>query len=128
MAYVRVWIHAVWSTKTRFPFLNDSIRQKVFKHMASNARSKRIVIDRINGYVDHVHCLIALRSTQSLAQVINQIKGESSRWINKNKLTKEHFEWQTDYFACSVGESAIAALRAYIDNQALHHGKTTLPV
>lgn len=93
--------------------------------MAQNARAKRIVVDRINGHRDHVHVLIYLRSTQTLAFVINHLKGESSRWINKNQLTDNHFEWQTDYFASSVSESVLPIVRQYIDHQQAHHQNTT---
>ncbi len=125
MPAIKVWIQAVWSTKGRFPFLTDKIREEVFRHMAQNARSKRIVVERINGHLDHVHVLIYLRSTQTLAFVINHLKGESSRWINKNRLTDNHFEWQTDYFASSVSESVLPIVRQYIDHQQAHHRNTS---
>lgn len=121
MSVVKVWIHAVWATKGRYPFLHDRIRSQVFSHIVQNARYKKISIDRINGYADHVHVLFTLRSTQRLAEVIHLLKGESSRWINRNQLTEEPFEWQTDYWAVSVCESTLASVRKYIDRQENHH-------
>ena len=56
MPWVKVWIHFVWSTKNREPFLKDEIRQKVFQHIRENAKEKGIHLDFINGYIDHVHC------------------------------------------------------------------------
>jgi REP element-mobilizing transposase RayT len=53
------------------------------------------------------------------------IKGESSYWINKNRLTKEKFEWQNEYFAVSVSESMLDKVRDYIKNQEEHHRKKT---
>jgi putative transposase len=64
-----------------------------------------------------------LGATQSLSKVTNLIKGESSFWINKNSLVKEKFVWQDDYWAVSVSESQISAVRNYIHSQELHHNK-----
>ncbi|HRH46008.1 MAG TPA: IS200/IS605 family transposase [Pyrinomonadaceae bacterium] len=123
MPYIKVWIHFVWSTKDRKPFLVDEIRQKVFQHIRENAREKDIFIDFLNGYREHIHCLISLGSEQTIKQIMQLIKGESSFWINKNNLCKQKFEWQNDYFAVSVSESAVDKVRNYIANQEEHHKK-----
>ncbi len=125
MPLIKVWLHFVWSTKERFPFLTDDIRKSVFAHIRENARAKGIFIDFIGGYIDHVHCLISLGSDQSIEKVMQLIKGESSYWINKNKLTRSKFEWQNEYFVVSVSESSLASVRRYIANQEEHHKKFT---
>ena len=125
MSWVRIWVHLVFSTKNREPFLQKSIRQNVFDHIRENARSKNIWIDSINGHVDHVHCLISLDREHSISQVAQLIKGESSYWINKNKLTPMRFSWQNDYWAEGVGEEALQRTRLYIWNQEYHHTKKT---
>jgi putative transposase len=121
MSYIKVWLHFVWSTKDRKPFLTDDIRQKVFQHIRENAREKGIFIDFINGYVEHVHCLISLGSDQTIEKIMQLIKGESSFWINKNRLCKEKFAWQDDYFVVSVSENVVDNVREYIKNQEAHH-------
>ena len=125
MPFVRIWIHLVWATKNRQPLLTKDIRQKIFAHIRENASKKNIYIDFVNGYTDHVHCLISLNQEQTTAKVAQLIKGESSFWINKNKLCKENFEWQDDYFAVSVSESGVNRVREYIKNQEIHHGTKT---
>lgn len=125
MPYIRGWIHFVWSTKNREPFLTKDIRQKVFEHIRENAKKKEIYIDFINGYTDHVHCLISLGIDQTLSKIMQLIKGESSFWINKEKLIKSKFEWQEEYFAVSVSESGIDKVREYIKNQEAHHQHKT---
>lgn len=125
MPYVRVWIHFVWSTKNREPFLTDKIRKDVFQHIKENAKSKEIHIDFIGGYIDHVHCLISLGTDQTLENIMRLIKGESSFWINKNNLTQGKFGWQDEYFAVSVSESNVASVRRYIAKQEEHHKKTS---
>ncbi len=121
MPWVKVWLHFVWSTKERYPYLTDEIRSKVFEHIRQNARTKGIHIDFINGYVDHVHCLISLGTEQTLSWIMQSIKGESSFWINKNKLTKARFAWQDEYFVVAVNEKDLASARRYIAKQEEHH-------
>lgn len=121
MPWVKVWLHFVWSTKDRFPYLQDEIRNRVFDHIRQNAREKGIYIDFINGYLEHVHCLISLGTDQTIEKIMQLIKGESSFWINKNKLTKARFEWQDEYFVVSVNESSLDSVRKYIANQEDHH-------
>ncbi|MFM9903588.1 MAG: transposase [Pyrinomonadaceae bacterium] len=77
MPWAKVWLHFVWSTKERFPYLTDEIRYKVFEHIRENARDKGIFIDFINGYVEHVHCLISLGTDQTLEKIMQLIKGPS---------------------------------------------------
>lgn len=125
MPYTRVWIHFVWSTKNREPELVDSIRQKVFQHIKSNAAEKGIYMDCVNGYTDHVHCLVSLGTEQTISKVMQLIKGESAFWVNKQNLIKNKLEWQDEYFAVSVSESNIEAVRKYIWNQEEHHKKKT---
>ena len=106
MPFIKVYIHFVWSTKNRVPYLNSSdLRTNVWKHMRENAIKKGIFLDFVNGYNDHCHCFISLGADQTIQKVMQLIKGESSFWINQNKLTKEKFEWQDEYFAVSVSES-----------------------
>jgi putative transposase len=123
MSHVRIWVHAVFATKYRTPFLSDEIRKSVFNHIIKNCNKKGILIRNINGYVDHAHCLIALGKDQTISNVMNQIKGESSHWINQNKMVSEKFMWQDDYYAVSVCESQLERVAAYINNQEKHHAK-----
>ncbi len=125
MSYIKIYVHFVWSTKNRVPFLTKDIRYNVFQHIKENAKKKNIHIDFINGYTDHVHCLVSLNDDLSIGKIAQLLKGESSFWINKNKLTKTKFGWQDEYFATGVGDDKIQIIRDYIANQEEHHGKTT---
>ncbi len=123
MSWVRIWIHLVFSTKNREPFLNKEIRKNVFQHIKQNAKKKDIFLDSVNGYSDHAHCLISLNKDKSISETAQLIKGESSHWINQNKLTVSKFIWQDDYWAVGVSESHLQAVRNYICNQEEHHHK-----
>ncbi|HJS53295.1 MAG TPA: IS200/IS605 family transposase, partial [Chitinophagaceae bacterium] len=114
MSFVKIWIHAVWGTKNREPVLRKEIREKVKQHIVENSKAKGFLIDCINGHTDHLHCLMTLNADLSLAKQMQFIKGESSFWINKNKLIAGHFEWADEYFASSVSEDKVDIVRAYI--------------
>ena len=123
MSYTKIWVHCVWTTKNRITILKKNIRENIFTHIKENASDKEIFIDCINGFEEHVHCLICLKREQNIAECLQLIKGESSYWINKNKFIDQKFEWQDDYFAVSVSESQIQIVRNYIKNQEEHHKK-----
>ncbi|MBU2445129.1 MAG: IS200/IS605 family transposase, partial [Bacteroidetes bacterium] len=121
MSWVRVWIHLVFTTKNREPFIHTNIRKEVFQHIKQNAAAKGIWVDCINGDSEHAHCLFSLNKDQTISNVTKLIKGESSFWINKNKLVTGKFIWQDDYWAVSVSESHLETVRRYIHNQEEHH-------
>jgi REP element-mobilizing transposase RayT len=125
MGYLKMWIHLVWATKNREPMLAKAVRDILFPHMKENARDKNIYVDCINGYTDHVHVLISLKPTQTIAGLAQLLKGESSYWINKNNLLARKFEWQDDYFGVSVSPNELDRVRDYIKYQEVHHHKKT---
>ncbi|NVO20638.1 MAG: IS200/IS605 family transposase [Bacteroidetes bacterium] len=124
MSWVRVYIHLVFSTKNREPFLNSSeIRKAVFQHIKQNAKEKGIWLDSVNGWNDHAHCLISLGGEQTISKVAQMIKGESSFWINHNNIINNKFTWQDDFWAVGVSERNAQSVRNYIHRQEEHHNK-----
>jgi len=123
MSYVKIWVHLVFSTKNRIPFLLKEPREAVCQHIINNCYQKEIFLKKINGYDEHLHCLISLGKDQSIAKVSQLIKGESSFWINKSNICRNKFMWQDDYFAVSVSESHVQRVINYINNQEKHHTK-----
>lgn len=79
----------------------------------------------MNGVEDHIHLLLGLNTDLSIAKTIQLIKGESSFWINKQKLTNPSFEWADEYYAVSVSESQLQKVRDYLAIQVEHHRKKT---
>ncbi len=123
MPFVRIWVHLIWSTKNREPVLQKEYRTKIFEHIKSNAREKEIYLDTIGGYIQHVHTLISLGSDQTVSKIAQLIKGESAFWVNNKSGMKLRLEWQEEYIAISVSESAVDTVREYIRNQEEHHRK-----
>ncbi|MBL7815384.1 MAG: IS200/IS605 family transposase [Saprospiraceae bacterium] len=126
MAHVRIWVHTVWGTKKRTPFMHSkSKRIDLFKHIKSYAKEKKIYLDFINGEADHVHCLISIACDQNIAQIMKLLKGESAHHAHEMKLFAPDFDWADDYYAVSVSQSHVEAVRDYIKNQESHHKKKT---
>jgi len=125
MSYVKNWLHCVWGTKNRIHFLQYNKKLEIINHIRSNAGTKGIYIDFLNGYSDHLHCLLLLDCDQTLSKIMQLVKGESSHWINKSKLIKCKFEWADEYYAVSVSETHLYKVREYIKNQDEHHKTKT---
>lgn len=94
--------------------------------MQQNAKEKDIYPDRVNGYLDHVHCLVSLSVDRTIEKTTQLLKGESSFWFNnKSGFDSKRLEWQHEYFAAGVSESMLGNVRNYIDRQVIHHQKKT---
>jgi putative transposase len=123
MSYVNVMLHLVWCTKDRLPLLTTKVKPTILNHIRQNAKTKGIFIDTMEGHLDHIHALTVLNAEMSVAKVMQLIKGESSFWINRERLFTHAFEWAVEYFAISVSPSSLERVRFYIRNQEHHHKK-----
>jgi putative transposase len=122
-SFVSVQIHYVWSTKSREPLLDARLRERLWPYLGGIARESKMKALAIGGAVNHVHMLISLPATISVAKAIQLLKGNSSKWIHETFSEMRSFEWQKGYGAFSVGIPAIDATLAYIRNQTEHHRK-----
>jgi REP element-mobilizing transposase RayT len=118
-----MWIHFNWTTKYHLPVFTKKVRFQISQHIRENAHSKGLFSAHINIVDDHVHILLSMKANQSISSIVHLIKGESSHWINQQKLFNFKFEWQEEYYAKSVGESELPYIRRYIRNQGRHHLK-----
>lgn len=122
-SFNKIWIHCIWSTKERSHLIVPDIETMVYNFISDQLREIDCPVRIINGMPDHIHCLFMLNPQKSIAEVIKQIKGSSSHFINQNNLTNEKFSWQTGYAAYSVSESVLDKVFYYIKNQKIHHQK-----
>lgn len=122
-SFNKIWIHAVWATKERTPLISPKIENRIYEFMKREFTEIGCPVKIINGMPDHVHCLFLLNAQKSIAEVIKQIKGSTSHFINEQNLIKEKFAWQTGYAAYSISESATNKVFQYIRNQKQHHSK-----
>ena len=124
-SFVSVYIHCVWSTKSRAPSLHSKLRERLWPYLGGIARENNMKALAIDGAADHVHLLFSLQATISISKAAQLLKGNSSKWINSTFPEMRPFEWQEGYGAFGVGISKIDATIAYIRNQAKHHRKRT---
>lgn len=122
-SFNKIWIHAVWSTKNREPVLQHHFEQAVHNFIREQLKELSCPVRIINGMPDHVHCLFMLSPQKSIAEVIKQIKGSSSHFVNQQNFISDKFAWQTGYGAFSVSESGVDKVYQYIKNQKEHHKK-----
>ena len=122
-SFVSVHIHCVWSTRNREPSLGPALRERLWPYLGGIARENKIKALTIGGAADHVHILISVHASLSVAKAVQLLKGNSSKWIHETFPEMRSFEWQEGYGAFGVGVSAIDATKVYILNQAEHHRK-----
>ena len=113
-SFNKIWIHAIWATKYRQPMIHRSVENNIYQFIAEQLRAQGCPVRIINGMPDHIHCLFLLSPQKSIAEVIKQIKGSSSHFINQTNLIVENFSWQTGYAAFSVSASIVEKVFHYI--------------
>ncbi len=125
-AYASIIVHLFFSTKKRRPFLHAGIRPRLFTTMADIAKSQHAWVYAIGGVEDHVHLLLSLPRTKTLATLVEKIKSESSKWVKLTDPTLEEFSWQAGYAAFSVSESLLKNVTDYVKYQeSVHKSRET---
>lgn len=115
-------VHIVFSTKHRHPFFTDlSLRNHVHAYLSGICRNMSCCPTEINGMNDHVHILCNLGRQVCIADLIRNLKSNSSKWIHGEYDSLHDFKWQKGYGAFAVSESIIPRVRIYIQNQEIHH-------
>jgi putative transposase len=115
----QIYLHLVFSTKLRKPFLSsDNLQSELHAYLAGACRNLDSPSLQVGGVEDHVHILCQLSKTLSVADLVRELKRESSKWL---KPRIANFQWQQGYGAFSVSPSHVDALKDYIRNQQEHH-------
>ncbi len=123
--YTSVNVHFVFSTKNRAPLISANIQERLWSFMGGIARENQMKALCIGGVANHVHLLVSMPNTLSIAKGIQLIKGGSSTWIHTTFPNMGDFAWQEGYGAFSVSLSHLPETIAYIQNQAEHHRHKT---
>ncbi|MCI0537873.1 MAG: IS200/IS605 family transposase [Verrucomicrobiales bacterium] len=125
-AYSRVWLHLVWATLERRPFLGKpaAVELSTYFHEYASEKGIYMKINYVNA--DHVHALIDLPTSLCIEDLMQLLKGSSSHWINENNLVGGKFGWGRGYGVFSVSQSGVADVARYIANQEEHHRKINI--
>jgi putative transposase len=117
----RILVHLIFSTKNREPFLGLDLQAELHPYLSGVLDNAGCPSIQVGGVEDHVHLLFGLSRTLTVAQVVENVKTSSSKWIKTQGASLGHFYWQAGYGAFSVSQSNAAAVVRYIQNQAEHH-------
>jgi len=121
--FTQIHIHAVFAVQNRLSLVSNSWEERLFQYITGIIQNHNHKLISINGMPDHIHILFGMRPTQSLSDLMQDIKGDSSLWINKNNFVAGKFSWQEGYGAFSYSKSQIPAVARYIENHKQHHSK-----
>ncbi len=125
-SYKSVWIHFIWSTKNRQQLLEKNVRFKLYDYIRQVCTELNYYLDFINGVEDHVHLLMSLHTSDTIADMAKNIKGKSWKWMRDECLIEEYFSWQDGYAVYSVSPSDVQRVRNYIAYQKEQHRFVTL--
>jgi REP-associated tyrosine transposase len=121
--YLCVNLHVIWSTKGRRNLIDLQWRDRLHPYLSAVARAKNARIIEVNSQPDHVHTYLSIPSTITIAELVNALKANSSRWIRETFPNRFRYGWQEGYSAFSVSKSCEKAVIEYIRNQDEHHKK-----
>jgi len=121
-SYFAVYIHAVWSTKERQPWITPATAVELYPYLASAVRGQECRAVEVGGHRDHVHLLIGMAKSILVPDLVKEIKRSTTAWM---KEREPQFAWQEGYGAFSVSVSNLETVRGYIRNQEAHHATMT---
>ncbi len=124
-SFTSLLVHVVFSTKNRMPDLSPQLARRLYPYMAGIVKERKGVPLIINGTADHVHLLVTISATDSLADLLRVLKTNSSRWVHEQFPAHKRFGWQAGYAAFTVSGSRLAAVRGYIATQQEHHRRVS---
>ena len=119
--FSQIYIQTVFAVSGRMSLITTDYREELHKYITGIVRNKGQKLLQINGMPDHLHILIGLRPAMAIAELVRDIKSDSSDWINRRRLARGKFAWQEGYGAFSYGHSQLDTIIRYIQNQETHH-------
>lgn len=121
--YSNIFYHIVFSTKGRKNIISPEIEARLWAYIGGIARKHEIVAVQVGGTENHIHILILAKPKLAPSQIVQWLKGESSRWIHETFPEQRTFEWQDGYGIFTVSKSNVSDVVEYIKNQRQHHAK-----
>ena len=120
--YTQIYMHIVFAVARRESLIHDEWANELYKYLAGACKNRKHFVYAINGTADHVHLLIGMHPGESVADLVQSLKIQTTKWINE-KFMHGEFGWQSGYGAFSYSRSLVPAVKQYVDNQRVHHKK-----
>ncbi len=124
--FTQLYLHCVWATWDRLPLVTSTVEQPVYAAIISKCQELKCQHIAIGGMPDHVHLLVRLHTTVSVADLLKEVKGASSHLVTHKITPNEFFKWQGAYGAFTVSKDGVPAVKAYIERQKEHHAQGDL--
>ena len=121
--FSQIYIQTVFAVSGRMSLITPTFKEDLYKYIAGIVRNQGQKLISINGMPDHVHILIGLKPSMALADLVRDIKADSTTYVNKNRWVRGKFTWQEGYGAFSYGHSQLDTIISYIQNQEKHHSR-----
>ena len=125
MSYTKLLYHVVIRTYKSERTINEEHEKELYAYMLGIVRNKNGILYRIGGMPDHIHLLISLPATQSIASFVQELKISSSKWLKANPLFPNFKHWSKEYAAFTYAQKDKDMIANYIKHQKEHHKKTT---
>jgi putative transposase len=123
--YSQIHIQVVFAVQNRESLIGSKWKNELYQYLVGIIQNHQHKVIAINGMPDHVHILIGLRPSQSISDLMQKVKGDSSKWINRKGFVLGKFSWQEGYGVFSYGKSQIDDVIEYIKRQEIHHQRKT---
>ncbi|MHB9024717.1 MAG: IS200/IS605 family transposase [Armatimonadota bacterium] len=123
--YISCYIHYIFSTKNRQPFITSELQERLWPFLGGIARQNGLIALAIGGIADHIHVLLAIPATITIAKAVQLLKGGSSKWVHDTFPAYRDFAWQEGYGAFTLSHSGLENAVAYIKQQEKHHQRHT---
>ena len=123
--FTQIYLHLVFAVQNRMSLIQPEWKEELYKYITGIVRNNRHKLIAINGMPDHVHIAVGYKPHQLIPDLLQDIKGDSSKWINEKKFVRGKFNWQSGYGAFSFSHSHLDRVVKYILNQEKHHKRKT---
>jgi len=123
--YTNLLYHLIFSTKNREKFIHEPLKTELYKYIGGIIRGEGGVLIEIGGMPEHLHLTAKFKPSVSVSDMLQKIKGNSSKWVNERPDRRARCGWQDGYGASSVSESQLSKANDYIRQQEEHHRRKT---
>ena len=121
--FSQIYIQTVFAVENRQSLITQDFKEDLYKYITGIVKNQGQKLIAINGMPDHVHILIGLKPAMALADLVREVKADSTNFVNEEKFVRGRFNWQEGYGAFSYGHSQLDTIIRYIQKQETHHSK-----
>ena len=125
MSLWRLYYHLVWATKKRQPLITSTLEPQLYRYIIGKSDALGCIVHAVGGIEDHIHLVVSIPPSLSIANFVKQIKGSSAHYLNHYCASPSSFKWQRGYGVFSLGEKQLDRAVAYVKRQKFHHAQRT---